>query len=259
MIRTNRVLPFVLAASDHGPMIVNRLDYHILSNGATYGVGHQILTNGAYDPSEILDVLEILKARRESVGPGLMALDCGANIGVHTVEMAKYMTGWGRVFAVEAQERLYYALCGNIALSNLFNASAILAAIGSTEGEISVPQPNYLKPASFGSVELRHSSTTEYVGQSVSYAPKDLKAVPMVTIDYICRDSSRVDFIKLDVEGMEIEALNGAANVISQFRPALLVEWIKSDRTALEDLLRSRYESVTERGANLLAIAGGSS
>ena len=62
--------------------------------------------------------------RRRFHGDGVVAIDCGANIGVHTVEWAIAMTGWGSVVAIEAQERIYYALAGNIAINNCFNAIA---------------------------------------------------------------------------------------------------------------------------------------
>lgn len=246
-------IPFVLAASNHGPMIVNRLDFHQLPNGATYGVGHQILTRGAYDPGEIDEVLEILAKRHQNLGSGVVALDCGANIGVHTVEMARYMRNWGQVIAIEAQERLYYALCGNIALGNLFNASAILGAVSSTEGWLDIPKPNYNKPASFGSVELVRRPSTEYVGQSISYAWRDCQRVRTVTIDSVCAGLGRVDFIKIDIEGMEIEALRGAERTLGQFRPVLLIEWIKSNRDELQSFLESKGYLIEEHGANLLA------
>jgi FkbM family methyltransferase len=51
-----------------------------------------------------------------------VAIDCGANIGTHTIEWAKKMTGWGAVIGIEAQERIFYALAGNIAINNCFNA-----------------------------------------------------------------------------------------------------------------------------------------
>ena len=49
------------------------------------------------------------------------------------------MTGWGSIEAFEPQERIYYALAGNIAINNLFNARAIFAAVGETDGWITVP------------------------------------------------------------------------------------------------------------------------
>lgn len=254
MTRPVHPLPFVLAASDHGPMIVNRLDVHQLPTGVAYGVGHQILSRGAYDPEEIADVKSLLDQRRAEAGDGLVVVDCGANIGVHTVEMARHMTGWGRVVAIEAQERLYYALCGNIALNNLFNASAIHAAVGEFDGMLGVPQPNYLKPASFGSIELKHKPDTEYVGQSISYAAKDLIKISQTRLDSL--NLPRLDFLKIDVEGMEVEVLRGAREAIAQFRPTMLIEWIKSDQVVLEKILREFGYEIKVCGANLLAKVG---
>ena len=85
----------------------------------------------------------------------MVAIDCGANIGVHTVEWATAMTGWGSVVAIEAQERIYYALAGNIAINNCFNAIALHAAVSSETGIMQIPNPDYFTPSSFGSLELR--------------------------------------------------------------------------------------------------------
>ena len=69
------------------------------------------------------------------------------------------MTGWGQVLAFEAQERIYYALAGNIAINNCFNARALHAAVTSEAGRMKIPAPDYLAPASFGSLELRKRTT----------------------------------------------------------------------------------------------------
>jgi FkbM family methyltransferase len=67
-----------------------------------------------------------------------LAIDCGANIGVQ----AKHMTDWGSVLAVETQERIYYALIGNIAINNCFNAVALNAAISDALGKLKIPGPD---------------------------------------------------------------------------------------------------------------------
>jgi FkbM family methyltransferase len=54
------------------------------------------------------------------------------------------MHGWGQVIAIEAQERVYYALAGNIAINNCFNARAMLAAVGNQSGVLRIPRPDYL-------------------------------------------------------------------------------------------------------------------
>ena len=130
MRNVGRKLAFVLAATNHGSMIVNRFDQRMLDTDRGYGVGYQLLETGSCDSLEVELATQLLELRRRYHGDGVLALDCGANIGVHTVEWATAMSGWGSVMAVEPQERLYYALAGNIALNNCFNAVAMHAAVG---------------------------------------------------------------------------------------------------------------------------------
>src|ERR1700690_2900174 len=146
MTNPPRTLAFVLAATEHGMMILNRFDYHRTATGA-YGVGYNLLHDARYDPVEVSNAVNMLASRRAHFGDGVVAIDCGANIGVHTLEWARSMTGWGSVVAIEAQERIFYALAGNIALNNCFNARAIHAAVGAHEGSLRIPVPNYRAPA----------------------------------------------------------------------------------------------------------------
>ncbi len=118
MPTTKRKLAFILAASDHGTMIVSRFDYHMVSQTTDFGVGLQILESGAFDSAEVYLAVSVLDFRRRYFNDGVFAIDCGAHIGVHPIEWAKHMTGWGSVLAIEAQERIYYALAGNIAINN---------------------------------------------------------------------------------------------------------------------------------------------
>ena len=247
-----RKIAFVLAASDHGPMIVSRLDYYAVSTTRATGVGIQLLELGAFDPGEVSLALTILGLRREHFGDGVFAIDCGANIGVHTIEWAKRMTGWGTVVAIEAQERIYYALAGNIALNNCFNAMALHAAVTDTLGVFKMPRPNYLAPASFGSLELRKTETTEFIGQPIDYSDDRLQIIQAIAINSL--DLPRIDFIKVDVEGMEIEVLKGAEQSIIRHRPVLLIEVIKTDAAALRaQLVKHGYE-LYDIGINVLAV-----
>jgi FkbM family methyltransferase len=244
-----RRLPFVLAASDHGPMIVSWLDRIETPDGAC-GVGAQILHCGVYESVEVNSVLELLTVRRQHFGDRVLAIDCGANIGVHTIEWAKRMTGWGSVLAIEAQERIFYALAGNIALNNCFNATAVNAAVGATCGAMMIPQPDYLAPANLGGLELANTAKNADLGQSID---RDrLVSVQAFTIDSLGFD--RVDLIKIDVEGMEMEALAGAAELIGRCRPVLVVEQIKVDTAALRSWLEDRGYAVIDVGMNVLAV-----
>ncbi|HTK34258.1 MAG TPA: FkbM family methyltransferase [Caulobacteraceae bacterium] len=246
-----RPVAFVLVSTEHGTMLVNRHDYGRLGE-TTYGVGHQLLTSSSYDAEEVALLLSLLGFRREHFGDGVIAIDCGANIGVHTVEWARFMHGWGEVIAFEAQERIFYALAGNVALNNCFNARAIWAAVGAGSGRIGVPIPDYCTPSSFGSLELRKTETTEDIGQPIDYSPSKTSPTRMMAIDDL--GLARVDLIKIDVEGMEIEALAGARHTLEKCRPQLLIEHIKSDEAELAAFVEAMGYKVFPVGLNLLAI-----
>ena len=252
MNRIRKPAPFAILSTGHGSMIVNRNDYHLTGVDEGVGVGWQLFATSLFDADEVDTVLELLKVRRAHFGDGVVALDCGANIGVHTVEWATLMTGWGTVVAFEPQERIYYALAGNIAINNLFNASAVHAAVGATSGTIQMPLLDYTRPASFGSLELKPSANPDVFGQVVDYAAGPKAEVNLVALDDL--GCARVDFIKLDVEGMELEALEGAARTIAAFKPIMLVEYVKAQPGTLEAWLKERGYRFFKTHINILAI-----
>lgn len=247
-----RPIAYVLASSNHGPMIINRNDRNRNRDGLVYGVGHEILCTAGHDETEVRLALAMLDRRRHHFGDGVFALDGGANIGVHTVEWARHMHGWGRVLAFEAQEIVYYALAGNIALNNCFNASARLAALGAAPGEIQVPSLDHFEPASFGSLEIKPGGMGELIGQSVSYDAAHCVPQPVVSIDSL--KLTRLDFIKLDVEGMELEVLDGARETLGRCRPIMVIEIIKSDRRKLNEFLTTLAYRLFRMGPNTLAV-----
>jgi FkbM family methyltransferase len=252
MTHPPRKLAFVIAATDHGTMIVSRFDEHRLADNLGFGVGFQLLDTASYDQSDVALLLTVLDLRRRYHGDGVVAVDCGANIGVHTVEWAKHMTSWGVVVAIEAQDRIYYALAGNLAINNCFNARAIHAAVTSAPGSMKIPNPNYLAPASFGSLELKKRDEPEFIGQDIDYSEGKMVDVRAITLDAF--NFPRLDLIKIDVEGMELDALAGATKCIVTHRPILLIEAIKVDGAKLRAVLESLNYSVVNSGINVLAI-----
>ena len=210
----------------------------------------QILANSSYDQMEVNLATRLIEKRRQYYKDGVIALDCGANIGVHTIEWAKNMTEWGEVFSFEPQEKIYYALSGNIAINNCFNVTAKNAALGSVIGKINIPKPNYNKPSSFGSLELKEKKNNEFIGQAIDY--QNTKQIDMLSIDSL--KLKRIDFIKIDVEGMEEEVLKGSTISICRFCPILLIEHIKSDINSLKNFLENKNYEIFLVGMNILAI-----
>jgi FkbM family methyltransferase len=252
MNRIFRPSPFTILATGHGTMIVNCNDRHMTGPMEGFGVGMQLFQGGLFDPSEVDMALHLLRLRRACHGDGVVALDCGANIGVHTVEWARFMTGWGQVVAFEPQERIYYALAGNIAINNCFNARAVQAAVGAQSGVIQAPVLDYTVPSSFGSFEVKPAAVPQFIGQAVDYQDGPKADIQVIAIDDLGCD--RLDFLKVDVEGMEAEALEGARRSIETLRPIMLVEHIKAQGSELQALIESLGYHCIMTPTNILAV-----
>jgi FkbM family methyltransferase len=239
----SRRIAFILASTDVGPMILNRLDFDTRTFG---GVGLQILEQGNYEIGEIDGIGQILNALRQTRGPGVVAIDGGANIGTHTVAWAHGMRGWGNVIAVEPQERTFYALCGNIALNNLSNARAFKAVLGREAGEMTIPELDHEKETNFGGLSMDKPSDP-------GNAPMRQVKIRVMAIDGL--ELVRLDLLKLDVEGMEPAALGGAKETIGRCRPIIVAEHIQCGEAAIR-LHLPDYE-LMNFGMNVVCIPQG--
>ena len=153
------------------------------------------------------------------------------------------------VVAVEPQVRLYYALCGNITIHNAFNAWALNTALGKESGSILVPSLDFQEAASYGSLELKERDNPEDIGQPIDRV-ENVDDVLMSTIDGMRLD--RLDLIKLDVEGMELDVLEGGFDTIDRFHPIIMLEWTKTDKMKLQIALDNMAYEYLQRGRTLL-------
>ncbi len=145
---------------------------------------------------------------RQLVKQGQVIVDAGANIGSHTVFFARAVAPGGVVKAFEPQRVIFQMLCANLALNGLHNVHAYHAAAGSGPGTRAVPVVDYGKSGNFGGVSLVKGNT----GESVAVMAVD-------TLELDC-----CDLIKIDVQGMEAEVIDGARQTIERFHPVMYVE-----------------------------------
>lgn len=242
---------FVLASTAHGTMIVPRTDFQESADksGWGFGVGGSILEQGHHELELDLPIMAaaVGMARRDR-GPGVVVIDGGANIGTVTLTLAHQMQDWGAVLAFEPQDRIFMALCGNVAINNLFNVQAFRAALGRKDGMIDFPVPDYSKFSNFGGVSAVGAND---IGQDIErWAKMPLKAIDTLGLD-------RLDLLKLDLEGMEMEALEGAKETIRRCQPVMCVEHIKVGIPALQSYFAGiGYESEAA-GLNLFGAPPG--
>lgn len=147
--------------------------------------------------------------------PGQVVVEVGANIGAHSVHLAKRVGDKGLVLAFEPQRVIHEILAENLRENGCTNVQAIHAAVGACAGMITVPEVDYASVGNFGGVELGVG-----LGESV----------PVVTIDSLKLDA--LNLLKVDVEGMESDVIAGALETIGRLRPILYVENDRADKSA---------------------------
>jgi hypothetical protein len=85
----------------------------------------------------------------------------------------------------------------------------------------------------------------------------DHQAGPKAQVKLVALDDfgfTRLDFLKLDIEGMELEALEGARRTVETCRPIMLVEYVKARPGVLHAWLEARGYRCVQAGMNILAV-----
>lgn len=146
-----------------------------------------------------------------AVKNGDVALDGGANRGLHTFPLSKIIGNSGHVYSFEAIPLLAERLKDSC--KSFSNITVFGVAISDFEGKTEF---HFVK------------NNDGYSGINKRGYPEDAKveliSVPVTTIDALLPNVEKVSFIKLDLEGGEFKALKGAQSLISRNSPLIVFE-----------------------------------
>jgi len=172
---------------------------------------------------------------------GDVIIDVGANIGGHTISFANHVGANGEVWAFEPQPIIFQNLCANVALNALQNVKTFLAGCGAEAKNIEIPFIDYNQRHNFGSLGI-----DDYDDKNKLI--KAAQNIPIMRLDDVF-NADRLAMIKIDVEGMELQVLKGAENIIKEFKPVLYVENDREDLSAelLSYILDLGYEAWWDR------------
>jgi len=168
------------------------------------------ISQGQFEQAEISFVSRFLK-------PGMTVLDIGAHNGLYTLLASKRVGSRGRVFAFEPSTRERAALLQHLRINRCGNVSTEALAVGSENKDANL----FVVQGSQTACNSLKKPAADVVG---TLAPQSVKVVKLD--DWLSRKNvGAVDFIKLDVEGGELEVLKGALLLVSgRPRPVILAE-----------------------------------
>lgn len=156
--------------------------------------------------------------------PGDKVFDVGAHLGFFTLLMSRLVGHEGQVVSVEPDPFMGPRLQENVRINNATNVTVVKAAVGAAV------------------LERRFSAGQ---GGGIGHIADDGDVVVEgTTVDQLSERFGTPDLVKIDVEGGELEVLEGAREVLSQKKPSLIVE-LHSDQIrqrAMQLLEQHEYE-----------------
>ena len=167
----------------------------IYLDASPFGLCRELLVHGVYEKGTT-------RLFKQLVKDGSVVVDAGANIGYFTLLAARLVGKTGRVFAFEPALSNYDLLVKNIEENRYETVTPVKKAVSNKTGVTEL----FLDGLNMGSNTI--------------YCPgKFGKSVPVdtVTLDEFFKDrESPIDLIKMDIEGAEMAALEGMANIIKK-------------------------------------------
>ena len=147
------------------------------------------------------DAVPLMEALDKRIKNSRVAIDIGANIGITTIWMAKNSE---KVFSFEPEKQNIKRFKENLEANNINNVELIKKAVSDKKGELEL---NILE--SYGHHSLGKVATSKIVG---------IQKVDVVTLSDFCKekDIDIIDFLKVDVEGFEIEVFRGAKELFDK-------------------------------------------
>ncbi len=150
---------------------------------------------------------------RDHIKEGMVVIDIGANAGVYTFSAAKRVGNSGLVIAVEPFPLCIDLLHATCKINNFNNVAVCGLAISSLAGK--------LKFSAGRSSEANKVITDQGASNQLNTIEVD-----SITLDSLVDKYSlnKIDFLKIDAEGHELQVLQGATKVLTEYKPQIMYE-----------------------------------
>ncbi len=179
------------------------------------------------------------------LGPGDVAVDVGANIGVFTIAMGLAVGPAGRVLAFEPQPSIFEMLQRNLdrhALAQVEPHRAIILEAAGRARFVDIRNVPDGRTVNFGMIGV----TTRVGGEHGVMTPTSVRSIDGLAL-------ARCALIKIDVEGAEDAVLAGSSATLARCRPVLSVECDRPNASSpwVDPLLATGYHLWRFRGPNM--------
>tara|TARA_Y100000741_G_scaffold363815_1_gene352971 strand:+ start:3993 stop:4883 length:891 start_codon:yes stop_codon:yes gene_type:complete len=182
------------------------------------GISKELLLYGFHEERTTNIVKKIIK-------PGMNLIELGANVGYYTLLESRLLNGKGKIFAIEPVPENFTSLNDNIKLNDHKNIETFNLAISDKKGEFDFFLTN---ESNWGSmVDPSSDKISKTMSDKLKIRHNNKIKVKAISIDDFVKENNikEVNFIRMDIEGYEIEAIKGMKNTLkSNGNISLLIE-----------------------------------
>jgi FkbM family methyltransferase len=190
--------------------------------------------------------LMVQEAMRRTLGVGAVMIDVGSNIGAIALLGARLVGPEGRVIAIDPQRECAAATAINARINGFENVTAVHAAAAAHTGEAEVivaADSLWTRLATVGEHPLERRRDT----------------VRAVALDDLISELgvSRVDLVKIDVEGAELDVIAGMRTLLGELRPVVVCEMHGKNAAFCDAIRELGYRVTNLDGPEPVEHAGG--
>ena len=178
------------------------------------GISRELLLRGVHEELATKVLREVLKRR-------MVAVDIGANLGYYTLLEASIVGDEGQVYAFEPVPKNFDILTKNIIVNRYKNVKAYCKAVSSKSGTSKMA---LTAASNWGSMlDISDESVSEYMKQKMYELTREVIKVDTVSLDeFLDKEGvNQVNFIRMDIEGYEVQAIKGMINTLKNTPPPL--------------------------------------
>lgn len=191
------------------------------------------------------------------VRPGDVCVDVGAAAGLYSQALSHLAGPAGRVHSVEPLSFSHPVWSRVLGAWGRSNVVRHVAALGAEPGQATMRVP--FRPYGPDTSRSFLATDTHGLGSNAEFTHHVDMVVDVATLDGLHADAglTRLDFVKIDVEGGELQVLRGGQRVIGTFRPTLLIEIEARHAARYGNSVEDVVEWLTNRGYTMYAWRDG--
>ena len=181
-------------------------NYYLPTDATEDVIADAIRNNRVFEP-------EVVALAAQFIREGDVVLDVGSNFGQMAVQFARKAGATGRVHCFEADDWVFEILRKNIETNNLKDRIIPhFGAVHNADGQtLFFPEQDFVESGTYGSY-------------GIDYTASKGRAVPTLTIDSL-DIPGRISFMKVDIQGGDLQAMQGAVKTIAKYRMPILFEY----------------------------------